>query len=135
VNREFPLIIKELRENKGLSQEQLAKKIGFSGSTIGMWESGQRKPRFEQIGKIADFFGVSADCLLGRPSADCENFSNIHSSIIKSSNSVISVRNGEERELSEQEMEMLRIFGGFNQKQKAEALLHLYAMDEKNKNT
>lgn len=133
MEEKFSLIIKGLRENMGLSQEQLAKHMNVSGSTVGMWESGQRKPRFEQIGKIADFFNVSTDCILGHPNASCEKYSNIHSSIIKSNNSILTVKNGEERELSEQEAEVLRIFGEFNTKKKAEVLLYLYDMNEKSK--
>jgi transcriptional regulator with XRE-family HTH domain len=58
--------LKELRAAKGLSQRALADQIHISSSSIGMYESGQRQPDFETLEKIADFFNVDADFLLGR---------------------------------------------------------------------
>lgn len=60
----FALRLKELRENKGLSQKQLANKLDVSQSTVGMWESQKREPNFSTTEKIANFFGVSIDYLL-----------------------------------------------------------------------
>ncbi|MDD6735720.1 MAG: S24 family peptidase [Clostridiales bacterium] len=59
--------LKDLRKRAGLSQEELAKKLGISKSTIGMYEQGQRKkPQSDEVLKsIADFFGVSLDYLMG----------------------------------------------------------------------
>lgn len=62
----FSLKLKELRENSGLSQKAFSQKLGVSQSTVGMWESNKREPGFETTKKIADFFGVSTDYLLGR---------------------------------------------------------------------
>ena len=58
--------IKELREKQGLSQAQLAKKIGVSSSTIAMIESGAREGSLKNLTKIADFFGVTIDYLDGK---------------------------------------------------------------------
>lgn len=58
--------IKELREKQGLSQAQLAKKIGVSSSTIAMIESGAREGSLKNLTKIADFFGVTLDYLEGK---------------------------------------------------------------------
>ena len=59
--------LKLLRNQKHLSQAQLAKEIGVSSSTIAMWESGEREPKnYETLEIIADFFNVNAvDTLLG----------------------------------------------------------------------
>lgn len=62
----FSLKLKELRENSGLSQKAFSQKIGVSQSTVGMWESNKREPNFETTEKIADYFKVSTDYLLGR---------------------------------------------------------------------
>jgi len=59
------LRLKELREEKGLSQEQLGKEIGFKHNTICNWENGTREPDIDTIEKLCNFFGVSADYLLG----------------------------------------------------------------------
>lgn len=61
----FSLRLKELRENAGFSQRAFASKLGVSQSTVGMWESGQREPNFKTTEKIANYFNVSTDYLLG----------------------------------------------------------------------
>lgn len=58
--------LKELRKSKGLTQIQFANEFNIANGTIGMWESGKREPDFATIQKIADFFGVTVDYLLGR---------------------------------------------------------------------
>lgn len=61
-------IIKELRIEKGLSQQQLAKQIGVSQKAIDYWERAVNEPKASYIVRLADFFDVSADYLLGRKS-------------------------------------------------------------------
>lgn len=62
----FGSILKKLREDAHLSQEQLADAIGVSKSTIGMYEQGKRMPNTNTILKdIASYFGVSIDYLVG----------------------------------------------------------------------
>lgn len=57
--------LKLLRNQKHLSQAQLAKEIGVSSSTIAMWESGEREPKnYETLKIIADFFNVNMELLL-----------------------------------------------------------------------
>ena len=54
-----------LRDSRGLSQGQLAKRIGMSVSMIGLYENSARMPSLETLIKIARVFGVSTDYLLG----------------------------------------------------------------------
>lgn len=62
----FGEILKKLRKEAGMSQEQLGSRIGVSKSTIGMYEQGQRMPQNDSILKeIATLFSVSIDYLLG----------------------------------------------------------------------
>lgn len=63
---DFQNIFKRLRNSCGLTQVEMAEKIGISRSTIGMYETGAREPDFETLEKIADFFNVDIDYLLGR---------------------------------------------------------------------
>lgn len=63
---DFQNIFKRLRNSCGLTQAEMAEKIGISRSTIGMYETGAREPDFETLEKIADFFNVDIDYLLGR---------------------------------------------------------------------
>lgn len=61
----FNILIKELRENKGLTQEEVSKKLNIARATYANYETGKREPNFETLQKIAALFEVSADYLLG----------------------------------------------------------------------
>lgn len=58
--------IKELRQQKGINQEQLAKEFGISQQTISSYEKGIREPDIATLKGMADFFSVSIDYLLGK---------------------------------------------------------------------
>lgn len=62
--------IAQLRKNRNMSQFQLAKTLDIATSTLGMYETNKRKPNMEMLEKLADFFGVSIDYLLGRETSD-----------------------------------------------------------------
>lgn len=59
-------IIKELRLEKNISQKKLADAIGVSQKAIDFWERGVNEPKASYIVKLADYFEVSADYILGR---------------------------------------------------------------------
>lgn len=63
---DFASVIKRLRIERGITQEQLASMLKVSRSTIGMYETGSREPDFETCEAIADIFNVDMDYLLGR---------------------------------------------------------------------
>lgn len=58
--------LKNLRIEKGLSLKELGYTIGVAESTISLYENNKRQPDFETLIRIADFFGVTIDYLLGR---------------------------------------------------------------------
>lgn len=58
--------LKELRLNKGLTQIEFAKTFNIANGTVGNWETGKREPDYEMLSRIADFYGVTIDYLLGR---------------------------------------------------------------------
>lgn len=58
--------LRALRLSKKLTQEELGKIIHVSKVSISGYESGDRTPDTENIGRLADFFEVSSDYLLGR---------------------------------------------------------------------
>lgn len=60
------LKLRELRENRQLSMAQLAIVIGVSDAAISNWENGVNEPKASYLIKLADYFGVTADELLGR---------------------------------------------------------------------
>lgn len=55
-----------LRNAKGLTMEQLGKDIGTTRATISNFENEQRKPSLDMVIKLADYFQVSIDYLVGR---------------------------------------------------------------------
>ena len=63
--------IKQLRVRHSLSQKQLAEQLGISQQTVAKWESGNASPKPALIKRIAEYFDVSADYLLGiKPKID-----------------------------------------------------------------
>ncbi|MDE2111107.1 MAG: helix-turn-helix transcriptional regulator [Alphaproteobacteria bacterium] len=62
----FPDRLKQAREKRGMRQEQLAERASLQGSAISHFETGKRKPSFDNLRRLADALGVSTDYLLGR---------------------------------------------------------------------
>ena len=56
--------IKNLRQQLGLTQAELADKVGFTSQTVSNWESGSREPDIEALVKLSSLFNVSLDYLL-----------------------------------------------------------------------
>jgi transcriptional regulator with XRE-family HTH domain len=84
--------LKELRKKSGLSQSELAQKIGISKSSINMYERGEREPGLEVLEAIADFFNVDMNYLLG--TSDVSQNSNIDLQFL----SILSTMTEEEKE-------------------------------------
>lgn len=59
-----------LRNERNLSQSELAKKLDVSQSTVGMWESNKRKIPGDKLVEVAEFFNTSVDYILGHKSPD-----------------------------------------------------------------
>lgn len=57
---------KQLRTERRLSQQNLADQLGFSKSSVNMYERGEREPGLESMETIADYFNVDLDYLMGR---------------------------------------------------------------------
>lgn len=66
------LRIKELREEKNISQLELAKKLNLTQQSISLYEKGDREPSIDVLKSIANFFNVSLDYLLGK--SDIRNY-------------------------------------------------------------
>lgn len=62
----FNKILKKLMTEKNISNYRLAKEIGVSNSTIANWLNGVSRPNDEKLQKLADYFDVSVDYLIGR---------------------------------------------------------------------
>lgn len=66
------LRIKELREEKNISQLELAKKLNLTQQSISLYEKEEREPSIDVLKNIANFFNVSLDYLLGK--SDIRNY-------------------------------------------------------------
>lgn len=61
----FPSKLSEIMKERQVSQEKLASALGVKRQTVSLYKTGQSSPNAEQLRKIAEFFGVSSDWLLG----------------------------------------------------------------------
>lgn len=59
-------IFKDLRKSKSLTQMELAKLFNIDQTTVSKWEVGKAIPDYDTLQKLADFYEVSVDYLLGR---------------------------------------------------------------------
>lgn len=66
----FAMRLRQLRKQEGLTQAQVAESMGVSAWTVSMWEKGPRKPEFETLDRLADFFHVKMAYLLGESDDD-----------------------------------------------------------------
>lgn len=62
--------IKEIRKAKGITQSQAARDLNLSQNTYNRYENGQREPPNIVLSAMADYFRVTVDELLGRPSPE-----------------------------------------------------------------
>lgn len=62
----FSEVLKQLRKDRKVTQTELGNFCGYSHVAVVKWENGQREPSIETLIKIADFFNVTLDYLLGR---------------------------------------------------------------------
>lgn len=63
---EFKDVLRKLRKEKSMSQAKLAEELGVSSSLIASYETGARKPSYEALEDLADYFNVSLDYLTGK---------------------------------------------------------------------
>ena len=58
--------LRELRNKSGLTQNEIATRLGVSGQTILNWENGIYEPKISQLIQLADLFNVTVDYLVER---------------------------------------------------------------------
>ena len=62
----LPETLKELREERGMKQAQIAIILGVKQNTYSNWENGIREPKIKTLIEIADYYNISLDSLVGR---------------------------------------------------------------------
>ncbi len=100
--------LKELREERNFTQKQIGDAIMSDQSNVARWEKGINQPSAEFIIRLADFFGVSTDYLLGRS----DDFGNI----------VLPTNSPTVPALSDEERQLLDLFSRMDRAQKIQAL-------------
>lgn len=70
MNSRFPQVITEQRKKRKLSQKQVAADLGISQALLSHYEKGIRECGLDFVVRIADYYNVSCDCLLGRTSPE-----------------------------------------------------------------
>lgn len=63
--------LRHLREERKITMKALGHEIGVAESTISLYETGKREPDIATLSRLAEFFHVSVDCLLGRDNMVC----------------------------------------------------------------
>lgn len=66
MSEKFEIILRHIREQRGMSQSDLGEKAGLQAAAISHFENGRRAPSFANLRKLADALSVSIDYLLGR---------------------------------------------------------------------
>lgn len=108
------MILKKLRLESGISQKELAEKLGVSPTNIYNYEIGRTQPSIEWLIKIADFFDVSVDYLIER----VDDFGNVKKSNV---------------EIDKTTKELLKILSMFNERQKERVLAYAEGVLESEK--
>lgn len=117
----FGEILLELREKHGLTQNQLAQRLGLKNSTISKYETSNVPPPALMVRKIAKTFGVSSDYLLGIEPQGTISLYGLTSEQLKITTDLVelfrSQNGGIKRKLSSEQFEMLgRITANFTKK-------------------
>lgn len=63
------MILKSLREDRHITQKYLASQIGTTNHNIEKWENGKAEPSIENLIKLANYFGITVDELIGHGEA------------------------------------------------------------------
>ena len=63
----------EARKKKGISQEEMAERLGTKGPVVGRYERDEMKPSIEAAAKMANILNVSLDFLVGKTDIDLDN--------------------------------------------------------------
>jgi len=72
--KKIGMFLKELRNENGMTQEQLGEKIGVSNKTISRWETGNYMPPVECLNMLSDIYHISINEILGGERASGDDF-------------------------------------------------------------
>lgn len=107
----FGSILKSLRESYELSQAKFAREIDFSQSAISGWENETREPGIEALVRISNYFNVSVDYLVGKPTTNQVIKKAVPTSLSIKAKELLEIFNSLEEEYQSQILEYARYFG------------------------
>ena len=67
---DFSNRVKQLREHAGMTQAEVAEKLGLTNRAVGAWESGRAKPRLDKMKELADLFNIPVTELMGESATE-----------------------------------------------------------------
>lgn len=115
----FHLRLRELRNSRKVSQQELADLLGISKSSVNMYERGEREPGLDTLEAIADYFNVDMDYLMGKTS-EIKAFDEIFSTEILAKES--EVYKAINDCFGKQTVELVHLFNSFNEEGKEKLL-------------
>ena len=75
--KKIGIFLKDLRNEKGMTQEQLGEKLGVSNKTISRWETGKYMPPIDCLNMLSDIYNISINEILGGERASGDEFTKI----------------------------------------------------------
>ena len=124
--------VNELCIKKGISITALATELGFSKGTPTNWKTMTKPPRAENVKKIADYFGVSPTYFTDENSVNIQSINDNHG-VIGHANAPITIINGSEKKLTNQEIELLNIFNKLDIVKQAKMLVFASELEKEDK--
>lgn len=117
----YSKVVTLCREN-GISITALALDLGMSKSTPNNWKSMDGPPRHSTVKKVADYFRVPTEYFEETNTVNAQTVNDNHG-IIGSTHAPVTIINGNEHTLTEEESELLRIFSGLSIVERAKLLV------------
>ena len=121
-----------LCREKGVSRSKMADDIGISRSTPKDWDTKGIVPRQATIKKIADYFDVPVSYFFNESNTEKQTIQDNHG-IIGHTYAPVTISNGNERTLSEQEIALLDIFANLSVMDRAKLLVYAEGLQENEK--
>lgn len=128
----FIEIVLDLIEKKKISKNKMLSDLELSKNSFVNWIERGTIPNGDTIVKIADYFGVSTDYLLGRTPTQEISANDItnNNGVIGQVNAPVTISNGHTRTLTTQEQDLLRIYNAVDGKKQMKIMSFVYTIED-----
>lgn len=133
----FVEIVLDLIAKKKISKNKLLSDLELSKNSFVNWIERGTIPNGDTIVKIADYFGVSTDYLLGRTPTQKISTNDItnNNGVIGQVNAPVTISNGHTRTLTTQEQDLLRIYNTVDGKKQMKIMNFVYTIEDEKENS